>query len=137
MSAITSPAVLRNRLKLRQLNLLAAIGELGSLHKAADKIGVSQPAATRLLHELEALFCVPLFERTNRGLLPTETGRLLVRHASVLVAGIDTVYEATRSVRLGTAGSLRVGIATGVRPERVFVERIRRTARSVVPPRRG
>lgn len=107
---------IRNRLKLRQLNLLAAIGQVGSLHQAASVLGVTQPAATRLLHELEDLVGTPLFQRTNRGLTPTDVGRLLIRHASTLVNGIDAIYEQAGALAAGDAGSLRIGISTGAAP---------------------
>lgn len=119
MAQVTSSVMLRNRLKMRQLSLLAALGESPSLHKAAERLGMSQPAATRLLHELEEMLCCPLFERTNRGLVATDTGRLLVRHATAFVAGIDKVYEDACLLRAGNTGSLRIGVSTAARPDLV------------------
>lgn len=115
-TTLTPRTAIRNRLKLRQINLLAAIGQVGSLHQAASLLGVTQPAATRLLHELEDLVGTPLFQRTNRGLTPTDVGRLLIRHASTLVNGIDTIYEQAGALAAGDAGSLRIGISTGAAP---------------------
>jgi molybdenum-dependent DNA-binding transcriptional regulator ModE len=94
---------LRNRLKLRQMHLLATLADAPSLHKAAARLGMSQPAATRLLQELEETMGGPLFERTGRGLAPTDMGRLLMRHAQLLVAGIDQVYEEALALRTGDA----------------------------------
>ena len=54
---------LLGRLKLRQLALVVAIDTHRSLRKAAEAVAVTQPAATRLLHELEAALGVPLFVR--------------------------------------------------------------------------
>lgn len=76
---------LARRLKLQQLRLIAAIGEKGSLLQAASVLGVTQPALTRALHELEALFGAPLFERHSRGVTPTPLGqRLLITAQRVL-----------------------------------------------------
>jgi DNA-binding transcriptional LysR family regulator len=105
-----SLASLRNRLKLRQLVLMAALGETGSLHKASERVGMSQPSATRLLHELEVLMGGSLFERTNRGMVPNDMGRALIRRAAVILAGIEQVYEETVAIREGSAGSLRIGL---------------------------
>lgn len=109
--------MLRNRLKVRQLSLLATLASAPSLHKAAEQLGMSQPAATRMLHELEEMLCVPLFERTNRGLIATDAGQLLMRHATAFVAGIDKIYEDARSLKSGLSGSVRVGVASGARPD--------------------
>jgi DNA-binding transcriptional LysR family regulator len=113
---VTSPASLRNKLKLRQLALLAELDASGSLHKASDRLGMSQPAATRLLHELEDLIGTSLFERTSRGMAPTDMGRLLIRHASMVLAGIDHVYREAKALQSGNAGTLRTGLFPGAPP---------------------
>jgi len=114
---VASPASLRNKLKLRQLALLAELDASGSLHKAADRLGMSQPAATRLVHELEELMGASLFERTSRGMAPTDLGRLLIRHASMVLAGIDHVYQEAMALRSGNAGMLRAGLFPGAPPK--------------------
>ena len=112
-------AALRNRLKLRQLVLLAELESAGSLHKAAERLGISQPAATRLLRELESLMDAELFERTSRGMSPTDMGRLLMRHAAMLLNGVDQMHQQAAAVRSGAAGSLVVGLYPGTAPELV------------------
>lgn len=114
-----SSASLRNKLKLRQLALLAELESAGSLHRAADRLGMSQPAASRLIQELEDLMGASLFERTSRGMAPTDMGRMLMRHASMFLAGIDSVYEEAVALRTGNAGVLRVGIFPGTPPSLV------------------
>lgn len=120
---ISSSAELRNHLKLRQLTLLASLGETVSLHKAAERCGMSQPAATRLIHELEELMGVLLFERTSRGMAPTDMGRLLIRHAAMFLAGIDHVYHEAVALKSGNAGSLRLGVMPGV-PSRLVANAV-------------
>ena len=58
------------RLKLKQLRLLVAVGEFGSIQHAARELQISQPAATKLIQDLELDFEVQLFRRTNRGVIP-------------------------------------------------------------------
>ena len=111
-----SSVTLRNRLKLRQLTLLSALGEVGSLHQAAERVGMTQPAATRLLQELEAVLDAPLFERSSRGVTPTDMGRLMIRHATAMLSGLDHVYEEAQAIRRGNAGSLRIGLFPGASP---------------------
>lgn len=114
-----SPASLRNRLKLRQLALLAELESAGSLHRAAGRLGMSQPAATRLIQELEDLMGASLFERTSRGMAPTAMGHMLMRHASLFLAGLDQVHEEAVALRTGNAGVLRVGFFPGTPPKLV------------------
>ncbi|MDQ7744155.1 LysR family transcriptional regulator [Hydrogenophaga pseudoflava] len=121
MAAI--PASLRNRLKLRQLALLAELQAAGSLHKAADQLGMSQPAATRLIQELESLMDAALFERTSRGMVPTDMGRLLMRHASMVLVGLDHVYQEALNLRSGNAGVLSVGMFPGA-PSQLLTDAI-------------
>ena len=65
---------LLNRLRLRQVALLLAISEFRTLRNAAFKLGMTQPAASKMLRELEDAFGEPLFERVGRGLKFTATG---------------------------------------------------------------
>ncbi len=78
------------RLKLKQLRLLVAIASHNSILHAAEEISISQPAATKLLKDLESYFNVRLFERTNRGVIPTQFGEALVQHGKLVLAQIRT-----------------------------------------------
>lgn len=113
---VSSRQTLRNRLKLRQLALLPALDETGSLHKAADRLGMSQPAATRLLQDLEELVGAELFERTSKGMVTTSMGRMFVHHAIAILAGIDQVHDEAQALRAGHAGTLHVGLFSGAPP---------------------
>lgn len=104
----TSPA-LRNRLRLRQLSLILAIDQEGTLHRAARKLGMTQPAATRSLSDLEALLQAQLFHRSRQGMVATDTGELLVRHAAMILNGVDRAQSELLSMQTGVSGTLRVG----------------------------
>jgi DNA-binding transcriptional LysR family regulator len=67
------------RLKSRQLALVVALDDTRSLRQAAERIHISQPAATRLLQELESQLGVELFQRSRRGMQPTMAGEVMVR----------------------------------------------------------
>src|SRR6266542_6070228 len=62
------------RVKPRQLALVVALSQRRSLRQAAADIAISQPAATKLLADLEATFGVALFERHAWGMQPTIYG---------------------------------------------------------------
>lgn len=103
---------LLGRLRLRQLSLAVAVEELGSLRKAADRIGISQPAATKMLAELEAALGLPLFERGRRGMVPTIYGRALNRHAHLVISDVGALRDELAGLASGAAGRLAVGMIT-------------------------
>ena len=84
-------------MKLTTLNALVAAIEEGSLRGAARRIGVSQPALTKMLRELEVELATTLLERTSRGVLPTAQGKVLYEHAvnvgKELVAAVDNINQ--------------------------------------------
>ena len=100
---------MRSRIRLRQMVLIDALGAEGSLHKAGERLGTTQPNATRLLQELEDTLGVTLFERTKAGLLPTEHGRVMIRHARVLLADLEHARRELDAVSEGLAGTVRIG----------------------------
>jgi LysR family transcriptional regulator of abg operon len=67
--------------KLNALQALVAAIEEGSLRAAARRIGVSQPALTKLVRELEIELAAPLLERHSQGVRPTAQGQVLFEHA--------------------------------------------------------
>src|SRR3546814_8145828 len=77
-----SAARIMTRLKLRHLTLLRNIALHGSLTRVAQETGVSQPAITKALAEIESLFGASLFIRSGRGLKPTAMGELAIDRKS-------------------------------------------------------
>lgn len=68
-------------MKLSALNALIVAVEQGSLRSAAREIGVSQPALTKVVRELEVELAAPLLVRSSRGVLPTAQGMVMYQHA--------------------------------------------------------
>lgn len=97
------------RLKLKQLRLLVAIAEHSSILHAAEELYISQPAATKLLKDLETDFNVRLFDRTNRGVVPTEFGEALVRHGKLILAQISHAAQELDDLNEGLGGRVVVG----------------------------
>ena len=97
------------RLKLKQLRLLVAIAKHNSILRAADEISISQPAATKLLKDLEADFDVQLFNRTNRGVIPTEFGNALVRHGKLILTQLSNAAQELDDLNEGLGGRVVVG----------------------------
>src|SRR5881396_992979 len=78
-----TPWFIRARLKTRQLMLLTAICDEGNIHRAAEILNMSQPAASKLLKDLEDMLGVSLFERQPRGMRPNWYGETMIRHVSL------------------------------------------------------
>ena len=72
------------RLKLRDLHVLDAVAEAGSMAKAAPRLGMSQPAVSRVVAELEHLLGVPLFDRTATGVELTRFGEAMRRRTATV-----------------------------------------------------
>lgn len=95
------------RYSLRQLEVFAAIGQFGTVSAAAERLSMSQSAASTSLSELENQFDCRLFDRNGKRLRLNETGRLLLPKAREL---LDRASEVEAILAGGlTFGALRVG----------------------------
>lgn len=100
---------LLSRLRLSQLELLAAMERTETLSAAAREVNLTQPAASRLLRTLASDLNISLFERVGRTLKPTAAGRTLVRRAAGLVADIDRTQQDLEAIDGGLMGSASIG----------------------------
>ncbi|MGR3322519.1 MAG: LysR family transcriptional regulator [Pseudooceanicola sp.] len=101
------------RLKPTHLRLLLKIAETGQLQRAASLVAMSQPAASRVLAEIEAQAGSPLFERHPKGMEPTALGAVCIRHATVILEEFDALEIETQRVSSGELGHVRVAAVTG------------------------
>lgn len=83
-------------MELYQLEELLAFGKHGTISKAAEAIGVSQPAMSRALRLLENDIGVPIFHRTNNTIELTEAGKLAVAYAKEITESISKAVEDIR-----------------------------------------
>jgi DNA-binding transcriptional LysR family regulator len=100
---------LRSRLKMRQILLLVALDEHRNMHKAAASVAMTQPAATRLLGDLERLLDVRLFDRSTRGVQPNAYGESLIRHSRMMLATLDHARDEINAISSGTTGRTSIG----------------------------
>lgn len=107
---------LRSRLKMRHVHLVVAVDELRSIHKAAAQLRMTQPAATKLLSDLERMLRLRLFERTTRGIIPTPHGESLARHARAILGTLDHARDEMAAISTGSTGKLTVGALLVVAP---------------------
>ena len=104
------------RLKLKQLRLLVAVGDFGSIQHAARELEISQPAATKLIQDLEVDFEVQLFERTNRGVVPTDFGEALIRHGKLILAQVSNAAQELDDLAEGSSGRVVIGTLLAATP---------------------
>lgn len=100
---------LRSRLKIRQILLLVALDEQRNMHRAASAVTMTQPAATRLLGDLERQLGLKLFERSARGITPNAYGESLIRHARMMLATLDHARDEINALSEGTTGKVVIG----------------------------
>jgi DNA-binding transcriptional LysR family regulator len=105
-----------SRLHLKQLRLLIALGEHGSLLKASQQVALSQPGASKALQEIETTFGTPLFVRTNRGLAPNDVGHCVIRYAHLIQTDLAHMREEIVGVLRGQGGRLAAGVIMGAVP---------------------
>lgn len=105
------------RLRTRQLLLVARLGQEGNLGRAAAALGISQPAATKLLQQVEETLGEPLFVRHARGMQPTASGEVLIRYARQALVDFGFAREQMAALRSGLSGRLRLGSVPGAVPE--------------------
>lgn len=104
------------RLKLRQLRLLVGVGKYGSIQNAARELQVSQPAATKMIQDLEIDFEVKLFERTNRGVIPTVYGAAMIRHGKLILAQVSNAAQELDDLTEGSSGRVVIGTLLAATP---------------------
>ncbi|MBN8891411.1 MAG: LysR family transcriptional regulator, partial [Rhodospirillales bacterium] len=104
---------LRARLKLRHLQLVAALAEHGTLNRAADALHITQPGASRLLAEVEVMAGAALFERHPRGMTANSLGEALARRARAALMELEQAGAELDAMREGTGGAVAVGAVSG------------------------
>jgi DNA-binding transcriptional LysR family regulator len=96
--------------KLEELELFCATAELGGVGRAAVRLHISQPAASKRLAGLEALVGTPLFERTPHGVTLTPAGQRLYAQARLVLAQLEGVVDLIGELS-GERQALRLAIS--------------------------
>ena len=96
-------------MKLNTLQALVVAVEEGSLRAAARRVGVSQPALTKMIRELEHELAAPLLVRSTTGVVPTAQGKVLCEHAGVALRALAGATEEIAQLGGRMVGELRIG----------------------------
>lgn len=103
-----APALL-SRLRFKQLRLVDVLGRTGNLRRAAAEMNMTQPAATKILQDLEEMLGVLLFERTSRAMVATEIGAHVVDYARRALTDGERFASGLANLKRGGYGALALG----------------------------
>lgn len=112
--------LLKRGLKLRHLQLLGLLEETGQLGLAAERLGCAQPAASRLLAEIEGIVGHAIHERLGRGIALTEVGASLARRAARVLIELRDAEREIAGITTGARGHVRIGSVTGPAMDRIL-----------------
>ncbi|MBN9073563.1 MAG: LysR family transcriptional regulator [Rhizobiales bacterium] len=93
-----------------QLRTLIHVAELGSLSKAADRLHIAQPALSRQIRLLEQELGVRLFNRHGRGMVATEEGQDVLRHALRIMAELEEIRAVVSDENAPLRGHVSIGM---------------------------
>lgn len=98
------------RLSTRQMQMMAAITDAGSVSDAAVQLGLTQSALSHRLKEAERLLGVELFARRQRRLIPTQAGRRLLHAARGVLAELERAERDIHRLSVGIEEVVRLGV---------------------------
>lgn len=99
----------KRRLKLRNLDILMAVAETGSMGKAAKRLNTSQPAISKAVGELESAVGRRLVDRSRRGVAATSYGQALIKRGVAVFDELRQGLEDIEHLSDPTVGEVRVG----------------------------
>jgi len=109
------------RFNIRQVEAFRAVVTLGSMTKAAELLGISQPAVSRLMVDFQEAVGFKLFRRQRNGAEPTEDARRLFEQVEKLFVGLEDLNHQVHAIRNLTSGTISIAAmglyANGLLPE--------------------
>jgi DNA-binding transcriptional LysR family regulator len=96
-------------MNLRSLRTFIAIADSGGVGRAAAKLNLTQPTASRQIQALETELGVPLFDRVGRHVRLTSEGQDLLQRGRRVLADVEALGERARALKTGETGILKVG----------------------------
>src|SRR5713226_1036825 len=100
--------------QLAHLRALSAVARHASFSRAAAELGVTQPAVSMQVRQLEEALGQPLLERVGKRAFPTRAGEILLAHAARAFHELDAGVERVQQLRGVVAGRVRVGTSASI-----------------------
>jgi DNA-binding transcriptional LysR family regulator len=99
-------------LDLRRLRYFLAVADELNFSRAAERLGIAQPALSRQIRQLEAELGVELLHRTTHTVEPTEAGVFVSDQGRALIEAADALFNAARAFATGERGAITLGFGT-------------------------
>src|SRR5262249_32384246 len=96
------------KIKLRDLHILLAVAQAGSMAKAGVRLAISQPAVWKAISEMEHALGVPLLDRSPRGVEPTQYGRALIKRSTAVFDELQQSIKEIEFLSDPTVGEVRI-----------------------------
>ena len=97
---------------LKQLEYFLAIIKYGSIRRAANALGISQPTLSAQLAKLEQIFKLNLFERVRSGTILSPSGQHLLPYVQIMVEDMNNLMDAVEIAISGSKGVYRLGVTS-------------------------
>jgi DNA-binding transcriptional LysR family regulator len=104
-----SPSGVCAKLRFRHLQFLDILGRTRNLRLTAEQMHMTQPAATKILSDIERMFEARLFDRLPRDMRPTDLGLFALRYAGTALADLGKFVGEFNTLKSGGHGNLVVG----------------------------
>jgi DNA-binding transcriptional LysR family regulator len=121
----------RGGIRIPHLKLIVALDDYGQISAAASVMNMSQPAASRMLSEIETILEAPLCERLPRGVTLSPYGIAFAARARSILLELREAGREIRDLRSGTGGSVSIGAVTA--PAAQIIIPAIRTVRTLFP----
>lgn len=99
-------------MKINQLRTFVAVVESKSIHRGASVLGISQPAVSMAIRELEAFYGGPLLIRKTKGVEVTALGALLHQRGRAILADLDRIDEEMAELQNGRGGAVSIAVSS-------------------------
>jgi DNA-binding transcriptional LysR family regulator len=96
-------------MELRHLKAFVVAADLQHFSRAAEQLGIAQPALSQLMRTLESELGLALFRRENRGVVLTAAGMAFLPHARQSIESSELASAAARRARRGEVGEINIG----------------------------
>src|ERR1700742_4139885 len=97
------------RVKLRDLHIVLAVADAGSMTRAAEELAVSYPVVSKTISELESTLGVKLFDRSISGVEPTHYGRAFLKSGAAVFDEMRKGLQQIEFIKQPDTGELRIG----------------------------
>lgn len=95
-------------MKQRRIEAFRAVMMSGSFTHAANQLGITQPAVSRLVADFEAEIGLRLFVRAGGNITATEEARILLDEVNFFFRGLEGVYQSARDIKEMRKGQIRI-----------------------------